>query len=261
MKTLFALSMISIAFYCFGNRQTIPKEQIIARKEQEITDTTFRHIVDFPNIKDSAQFIADLKTTFHLLVDESSSLKENESITVFKKVHIYGSDQEYIFIEYDYKKGCGAAFPWKYQLLLTLEGRLVKVISSHCFEFVEIEEHAHPYLLTIIGTDKGNGTHELYKFSEDTLENCLEGYASQPLLNTYDAHEDDRTFEPHELTLKAADYNQDGHNDIAFYGNLVSNTEDQQITKTPIEFILIYDKKTGHFTCKEDYTKKYHLLE
>ncbi|MFT4523695.1 MAG: hypothetical protein ACI8ZN_002650 [Bacteroidia bacterium] len=110
-----------------------------------------------------------------------------KKITAYKKVKIYGSYEDYFFIEYDY--GCGSAFPWKYQLLLTTEGYLIETLSGLRFEFVEIYKNENPFLITVTATSKGNGGHELYKISADTLENVYESNLDY-FARTYDAHED-----------------------------------------------------------------------
>ena len=248
--------------------------------ETQVTDTVFRQVDDFPTIKDTAKFISDLRQNFKLEVDESPFQKANEKITTFKKVKIYGSDNDYFFIEYDYKDGCGAAFPYKYQLLLTTNGKLVKTLSGQRFEFVEIFKNKSPFLMTVIGTSKGNGGHEIYKISADTLENVYDGYFDYDV-QTYDAHEDSKIYEPNELTLKIKDFNKDGFNDISFNGKIVLiqgrtkdgvwfDTEtingkevtysiDNPFNKISVEFIFLYDKQTGHFKAKENYTEKYGL--
>lgn len=247
---------------------------------QEKADTIFRQVADFPTINDTVKFIADLRQIFGLEVDESPFQKENEKITTYEKVKIYGSDKDYIFIEYDYKDGCGAAFPWKFQLLLTTDGKLVKTLYGKRFEFIEIFKNENPFLLTFTGTSKGNGGHEIYKISADTLENVYEGYFDYDV-RTYDAHGDNKVYEPYELTLKVKDFNNDGYNDISFYGKIVliqgqtkngewfdsetingktiTYSADNPFKKIPVEFVFLYDKQTGHFKAKENYTEKYGL--
>ena len=231
-------------------------------------------LLDFPIIKDSADFISTLKQTYNI---ESDIGNNNEQITTFKKVKIYGSNNEFFFIEFDYEAGCMATYPWKYQLLLTIDGKLVKILSAQRYDFVQIFPNENPFLLAVIATSKGNGGHEIYKVSADTLENVYEGYYDYEV-QTYDAHGDFAVYEPYELNFKIKDYNNDGFNDIAFVGkkNLIQGrTEDgfwydtetmngkevaaysinNPFKKIPIEFIFLYDKKTGHFKAKENYVK------
>lgn len=247
---------------------------------QQKTEKVFKRVADFPTIKDTTQFIIELRQTFTLEVHENPVQKENEKITVFKKVKLYGSDKDFIFIEYDRNVGSMAEFPWKYQLILTTDGKLVKSLSGQRFNFVTIFPNQNPFLLTVTATAKGNGGHEIYKISADTLQNVYEGYFEYAV-RTYDAHQDNRIYEPNELTLKIKDYNNDGFNDIAFVGKIVliqgqtkngdwfdsetingktiTYSVDNPFKKIPVEFVFLYDKQTGHFKAKENYTEKYGL--
>lgn len=280
MKILLILTILTLATFGCTNKQTLKAEKPTLIVNQEKVDTIFSPVNDYPTIKDTVKFISELRRIFELEVDESSYQKEYEKITFFEKVKIYGSDNDYIFIEYDYGNGCGAAFPWKYQLILTTEGKLVKTLSGQRYEFVKIFDNEHPFLLTVIATDKGNGWHEVYKISTDSLEKVFDSYFDFNL-RTYDAHQDYSVNEPNELTLKIKDFNNDGFNDIAFVGKIVliqgqtkdgnwyhSETlngkeiiysVDNPFKKIPVEFIFLYDKQTGHFKAKENYIEKYEL--
>lgn len=280
MKTFLTLTILTLTTFGCSNKQTPKAEKSPVTETQEKADTIFRQVADFPTIKDTVKFIADLRQIFGLEVDESPSQKENEKITTYEKVKIYGSDKDYIFIEYDYKEGCGAAFPWKFQLLLTTDGKLVKTLYGQRFEFIEIFKNENPFLLTVTGTSKGNGGHEIYKISADTLENVYEGYFDYDV-RTYDAHGDNKIYEPYELTLKVKDFNNDDYNDISFYGKIVliqgqtkngdwfdsetingktiTYSVENPFKKIPVEFVFLYNKQTGHFKARENYTEKYGL--
>ncbi|MDQ3072324.1 MAG: hypothetical protein M3Q97_03540 [Bacteroidota bacterium] len=271
--------LILMTFGC-ADKQAPKDEKSIVTENQEKTDTIFRYVAHYPTIKDTTEFISDLRQIFGLEVDESPSQKANEKITAYKKVKIYGSGVDYFFVEYDYGTGCGAAFPWKYQVLLTSNGKLVKILSGQRYEFVEIFKNENPFLMTVIGTSKGNGGHELFKISADTLENIYKGYFDYHV-RTYDAHQDNKINEPNELILKVKDFNNDGFNDIAFVGKIVliqgqtkngdwfdsetingktvTYSIDNPFKKIPVDFIFLYDKQTGHFKAKENYTEKYGL--
>lgn len=247
----------------------------------EMLKTLFlKRIKDFPNIKDSAELMAELKYTFELEVDKSEEQRKAEKITACKKVKLYGSDKEYIFIEYDYGVGCNAAFPWKYQLLLTTDGKLVAKLSNLRIDFIEIFKNENPFLFVLTSTARGNGGHNIFKINKDTLENVYEGYKDYEV-KTYDCHEDNSIYEPNELKLTVKDYNNDGFNDISFSGlnvliqgksndgiwydtekingKTVTYSKDNPFKKNPIEFIFLYNKKNGHFKAKENYIKKYEL--
>ena len=235
-------------------------------------------LLDFPTIKDTALFISNLRQTFNLEIYESLVQQESEKITIFKRVKLYGSNEDYFFIEYDWKAGSMAEYPYKYQLLLTTDGKLVKTFSAQRYDFVQIFPNQNPFLLIVVATAKGNGGHEIYKVSVDTLENVYEGYYDYKV-RTYDAHQDESIYEPCELNLKIKDYNNDGFNDIAFVGKIVliqgltkngiwfdseiingdtiTYSVDNPFEKIPIEFIFLYNKATGHFKAKEDYAEIY----
>lgn len=205
----------------------------------------------FPIIKDSNKFINVLRQSFDLEVDESNFQKENQKITTYKKVEINGDENEYFFIEYDYIQGCQAAYPWKYQLLLNKDGKPIQSFSAIRYEFVEIFKDENPFLLTVTSTAKGNGSHQIYKISADTLENVFDGNN----FKTYDANEDDFIFEPYELNIKFIDINEDGFNDFIFSGQKMIVDEsilyiENLEKKTPVKYEFIFNKQSGRFVKK-----------
>lgn len=274
-KILFLTTLICFILGC--SYQNKPKsDPIVATPTKPKNIASW--IKDFPNINDSTAFIHSLKQSFEFHIDESPVQKEQEKITAFEKVKLYGSDKIYYIIEYDYVVGSGATSPWKYQFLLNTKGDLVKILAGYRFEVVSIFPNENPFLMLVLRTSKGNGGHEIYKVQSDTLINIYEGYFDYNL-RTYDAHEDNKICKPNELNLTVKDYNKDGVNDISFKGNyvLISGLTPEGIwydvyTKNgktftysvdnpfkifPVEFIFLYDKKTGYFKAKEDYAKKY----
>ncbi|MDW9378702.1 hypothetical protein [Chryseobacterium sp. JV558] len=44
-------------------------------------------------------------------------------------------------------------------------------------------------------------------------------------------------------------------------GKEINYSIDNPFKKIPVEYIFLYDQKTGHFKAKEDYAEKYKLLE
>lgn len=280
MKTLLTLTILTLMTWGCGSKQTTKDKKPPVTKAQEKEATFFRQVADFPTIRDTTQFIAYLRQSFDLEVDENTIQKAKEKITTFKKVKIYGSDKDYFFIEYDYGTGSMVSYPWKYQLLLTTDGQLVKLLSRQRFDFIRIFPNQSPFLLTVTATAKGNGGHEIFKISADTMENVYDGYFDYAI-RTYDAHEDNNVYEPKELTLKINDYNNDGFNDIAFIGKIVfvqgktknndwydsETVNGKHVTyslnnpfkKIPVEFVFLYDKQTLHFKARENYMVKYGL--
>ncbi len=254
----------------------------LSMKEESVneTDTSFKHIAHFPTIKDTTQFISDLRHFLNLEIQENPIQRDSEQITAYKKIKLFGSEKDYFVIEYDWKEGPMAEFPWKYQVLLTADGKPFKVFSGQRFELLEVFKDENPFLLITIVSSRGNGGHELYKIKNDTLENIYEGYFDYEL-KTYDDNQDDRVYEPNELILTLKDDNQDGFNDILFNGNIVfimGQTEkgdwfdsetingktitysiDNPFKRTPVEFIFLFDRHTGYFKSKENYVEKYGL--
>ncbi|MEZ4799747.1 MAG: hypothetical protein R2809_08245 [Flavobacteriales bacterium] len=280
LKLWLILIIVSLIAFGCANNQTTEVDMLPDKKNQEKVDNIFHQVEDFPTIKDTAVFIADLKQFFGLDVDESNAQKELEEITTYEKVKLFGSDKEYFLLEYDYKVGCGAAYPYKYQIILDTKGHLVKVLNGLRYEFIEIFKGENPFLLVVSSTSKGNGGHDLFKLTNDTLENVFDNNQGYSVL-TYDAHEDNAVNEPCELNLKIYDFNGDGYNDISFYGNIlllqgqtaegdfydaeikngktIPFSSDNPFMKIPVEFVFLFDKQTGHFKTTENYTKKYGL--
>lgn len=172
---------------------------------------TFKQIVNYPAIPDTAMFIKELRSSCQLIVDDAGrddSFKER--ITYYNKVKINGSSKELILLEYDYGDGCMVAYPWKYQLLFSMDGTLVEELDGERFELLEIFPNQDPFLLSVFATASGNGSHLIYKITADTLENIYDsnlGYEWN--FQTYDACADNKVFQPHELKVSVRDDNQD----------------------------------------------------
>ncbi len=280
MKRLLTGIILTLAALSCAEKKTSQNEELNEPETEQKTEKIFKPVADFPVIKDSAQFIAELRQTFDLRVYEMPIQEKVNKITAFKKVKIYGSEKDFILIEYDWGTGAIVDYPWVYQFILTTDGKLVKSLSKQRYEFVTVFPNQLPFLLTVTATARGNGGHQLFKVSADTLENVYEGYYDYDV-KTYDAQEDSRVYEPNELRLKIKDFNKDGFNDISFNGKLVFierftkdgrwyETEiingkvvhysvDHPFRKIPVEFIFLYDKQTGHFKAKEDYNERYGL--
>lgn len=281
MKAQLTLAILILIIFGCSNKQKVENSKSDEKESIITEEKVFKQVNDFPKIKDTLQFITDLRQTLEFEVDESPFQKEKEKITVFKKIKLNGSDKDYFFIEYDYGAGSGASYPWKYQLILTKDGKHIKTLSAQRFEFVEIFKNENPFLMTVIATDKGNWGHEFYKISADTLQNVYEGYFNYSV-RTYDAHQDNKIYEPNELKLNVKDFNKDGLNDISFNGKIVliqgtkyghwfdsetingktiTYSVENPFKKIPIEFIFLYDKQTRKFKAKENYNDKYKLYE
>ena len=264
------MSILTLMTFSCSEKQTQKDKKLHVTKIEQKKEKIFIQVADFPTIKDTTQFISNLCQTFDLKIEESSIQKENQKISAYKKVKLNGTDNEFYFIEYNWIDGCNASYPWKYQLLLTKEGKLVKLFNADRYEFVKIFKKENPFLLTTIVSGHGNGGHRIYKVSADSLENVYEGYYNYNL-QTYDADETICVFKPYELNISFKDNNNDGYNDIIFSGeklmlgkytkdSLWYDVEDGKPftienpgSVIPIKYIFIYDKKTKHFKAKEKY--------
>lgn len=213
------------------------------------------------HIEDTTIFIAWLKQFLDPYFLEI--VRPEEEITFFKQVKINGSMSDYYLVEYDYKSGCGAEFPYKFQLLFTDEGKLLKRLNGQRFEFVTIFPGENPFMLVLSATSKGNGWHDLYRIVSDSLVNVYEGSCDfgdgTHGLRTYDEHEDGKIYDPRELKFVTHDFDGDGYNDIAFEGDAV--TEDGLEKLFHMQMIILYNPKTGRFEPKEDYNEKYKIYE
>ena len=268
MKILLTFTILTLTTFSFLSKQKPKDDKMVVTETKEITFKVFKQVADYPKIKDTTKFIADLRQIFELKVDESPIQKKTEKITVYRKVKLYGSDSDYFFIEYDYKTGSMASYPWKHQLLLKTDGSLVKSFSAQRFDFITIFPNQNPFLLTVVADAKGNGGHQIFKLSSSNLENIYEGYYDGDI-ETYDSHEDLSVFEPNELNITFKDNNNDGFNDIIFTGQRlmlgkytkdslwydVENgkpfTVDNPAERISVKYIYLYDKQTGHFKAKE----------
>lgn len=222
--------------------------------------TPFAEILEFPLIKDTGDFILSLKKNCNIETDYNPANLENQAITIYKKIKIFGTVPEYILLEYDYQDGSMASFPWKYQFIFTKKGHLVKILSALKLDFVEIFPKENPFLMTTVSTAKGNGGYEFYRFSSDTLENIFPGFKDYfPRL--YDAHQDDHLNKPYGLILKIKDINKDGFNDITFKGKIIHGISEGKNEAIPVKYVFLYIKHTGHFIEREDYSKKYIYLD
>ena len=234
-------------------------------------------ITNYPNISDTNELIKRLVSVYDLMIDSTTLMKQD--ISRFEKVNLYGSDEEFILIEYDYHAGAMACFPYKYQLLFTEQGELLSMLTEFRIEFVELFDGEYPLLLTVGVTAKGNGWHSIYKFAGDTIEDIFDRENSFP--RTYDKHEDTNVNDPNELVLELNDVNDDGFKDLVFTGNVkllggltpegmyfdaliegkdtTTYNPEKPFKTVPVEYVFIYNKTTQKFVVKEDYFEKYKL--
>jgi hypothetical protein len=266
----FTESIILISFLiCYlilrGSFSTLRAIHEDLTRIEPIQERTFNQVATYPLISDTAKFTQELRVKFGLEVCKFSEVHNVERITYYKKVILYGSENEFIFLEYSYSNGCMVGYPWKYQILLTNTGELIKILSGVRFEFVPIFPNNNPFLLIVNSTSKGNGGHEIYRISDNSLNNVLGRFTSS-FPKTYDASQDYDIDEPNELNIKFSDVDGDGFNDIVFtgkilYNKLFNDVEDKANNiEIPVTFIFLYNSSSGQFYEKEDYSKKYQDL-
>lgn len=187
---------------------------------EEVVDTfsnsLFSQIRDYPLILDSNSFIQSLVRVANLNVEQSPVQMEQECIRAFKKIKIYGSLREYYLVEYDYRVGSSASFPWKYQVLFDTAGYWIGTFEGIRYELITADPKQNPYFLVVYSTAKGNGGHAIYTLRNDSLSLVLN--TQEMGIQTYDKHEDMSVFEPDELNLSFTDMDRDGNLDIVFSG-------------------------------------------
>ena len=235
---------------------------LLAQETDEKYDyqtTPFKEINQFLYIKDTITFIAKLRENCHLWEPKGGYTKE--SINYFKKVKLYGSNKWFYIIEYDFHSWSNASFPWKNQFVFDIKGNLIKILSEIRLDVVKIFPARSPFLFGVSSTGHGNGWHEVYKISSDTLEQVYDGFLGRRP-QTYSTGDSYYVTSPHELFHKFADINKDHYADIIFYGKVRYSKIDlgYQDRIIPVKYIFLYNPKTGHFTELEDYSEKYEYI-
>jgi hypothetical protein len=230
--------------------------------------TIFTPVLSFPLITDSNEFIRQLREFSDGDCWYDERFPGEQKISYYRKIKINGSNSEYILLEYDHADGPNVCYPYKSQFLFRPDGKLVETLYALRFELIRIFPDQKPFLLTVTSTARGNGGHQLYKISSDTLENIYEGYTDYEV-QTYDAEEDEYVFEPNELKLSAHDINKDGFNDLVFSGKIVliqgltkdsiwydgEYSIDNPFNKLPIRYVFLYDKRSRHFRESKKYSR------
>lgn len=171
MKYLTLLLILAVIAVSCQPKQ-VTTNQIESENKDTVNVDLNSLLSDYPLIKDSATFIDNLMRDFGIELSEHE--KSEKYISAFRKVKINNSDKEFFFIEFNHAEGSLATYPWKYQLVLTPEGKPMKKFSGERYDFVEIFPNENPFLLIVTVTAKGNGGHEIYKITADTLENVYE---------------------------------------------------------------------------------------
>lgn len=269
MKLLFLYPLLIALTLACSNEQNSFKNYSYSKEFTTMQNQLFSYISSYPSIEDSISLIFELKKLS--AIDYNDSKIKDEIITYYKNVKLYGSEKSYHLLEYSYRISENNN-PEKLLVLLTHEGKFLQKLFINGLKLIETFYKQNPFLITMKKTTKGNGGHNLYKISNDKLELVLDAFNNEP--RTFDAHQDNSIYEPNELNLEVKDYNNDGYNDIAFNGQIVYiqgqnkngiwydceviegevvyYSVDNPYKKTPIEYIFLYDKETGHFTALEN---------
>jgi|GEM_PF-2084386 len=236
-------------------------------------EKSFDLIKAYPLIKDTSQFIKQLKVIGQLKTEKINGVEKVQSFTKFK---ITGSANYFYMVELDLPRGTMVLFPWKYHIIFDENGKLIKVLNAIRTELIQIAPQANPFLLAVNATAQGNGRHELYKFYHGKLINVLT-YPQDFCIRTYDCNQDEFVNKPYELALMVKDVNNDGYSDILFTGQLKlimgvsknnvwydNEKRDGRIIKysmenpfrlIPIKLVFIYNVKSGLFKIAGDYKK------
>lgn len=278
------LTAISLLLICCRNRtekakiEDPPVTEIISAEP----DTATVHLVkEFPALKDTVAFIKQLIGVSGVQVFQSPVQAKEQKITYYQKVRIHGSERSFFLVEYDWKVGPNAGFPWKTQFLLDENGGLISTFFALRWELLKVFNNEHPYLLTVTSTAKGNGAHSLYGFHKGKFEDLLYSPDSMAV-STYDQYEDHAVYKPHELSLLVKDENHDGVNDISFHGKIllirgrspagvwydaemingkkVTYSPDHPFRSIPVNYIYLYDTLQGIFRPKENYRRELDTL-
>ena len=223
----------------------------------EYQEESFLLVKDYPLIKDSVQFIKQLRSNCHI-----NKHTRFIDITAFMKIKLYGSAKSFYLIEYNWHGGASCEYPWKGQIIFSHSGKLIKIFNAMRFQLVTIFPNENPFLLNCISTAKGNGMHEIIRMHGDKTENVLDGFKDiRP--QTYDAYEDMNINEPNEFPFQIKDINHDGYNDVSFHGIVIHDPTETglHVKRIPVRFNFIYNARNGHFIEQKDYTKKYAYLE
>ncbi len=216
----------------------------------------FAGIRDYPIIKDSAAFIKELIKNCQ--IGARPHAIRYSTINYFKRISVFGSAKNIYIIEWDFHGGPMTEYPWKEQLIFNANGKLLKLLNEARLDTETIFPGKNPFLFGLSSTAKGNGRHEVFRIRKDNIEQVYDGFlGNRP--QTYSTGYSNYLTEPNELYHKFSPVNDDGFNDIIFYGKVKYELGNQNKTIL-VRYNFIYNSKKGHFTEEEDYSKKYEFI-
>lgn len=220
----------------------------------------FTEIDQYPKINNEKAFIKALKQNLHY--EEERTLPRIETINYFKKIKLFGSNNEFYLLEYDYHDGSTSGYPWKDQFVFTKAGKLVGQMHSMRVDVVTIFPGKLPFLFTVSSTGHGNGWHNVYRIRNGKMIDVYDHFlGNRP--QTYTTGGGSAANIPKELYHRFTDVNKDGFTDIVFYGKTRYYKNDADAnppTIINVRYVFLYHPNTGHFTEREDYSKKYEFI-
>lgn len=211
----------------------------------------------YPKVPDTSEFIKSLEENCHLYSNE----RNIKHLDKFKRIKLNGSTENFYYVEYSYPISSNAEFPGRYQIVFDSKGKFLKAISAVRVDIVKILRAENPYLFALLSTAHGNGGHEIFRINKDTIEQVYDGFLGyRP--QTYSTGYGNEVNIPNELYHKFSDENNDGLNDVSFFGKVryskIDLGTDDKIA--PVKFVFLYNKANGHFIEREDYSEKYKFI-
>lgn len=211
----------------------------------------------YQKVLDTSNFIKALEENCHLY----SNQRNTKRLDKFKRIKLNGSTKDFYYIEYSYPISSNAEFPGRYQIVFDGNGKFLKAISAVRVDIVRILTTENPYLFALLSTAHGNGGHSIFRINKDTIEQVCDGFLGyRP--QTYSTGYGNEVNIPNELYHKFSDENNDGLNDVTFFGKVryskIDLGTDDKIA--PVKFIFLYNVANGHFVEKEDYSEKYKFI-
>ncbi|MCD7936778.1 MAG: hypothetical protein LUG98_07965 [Tannerellaceae bacterium] len=197
---------------------------------------------------DSLIFIRQLYSSFNI---DTPFVFTPGNITQIDTILLYGSDTNFLIIEYSYPDGPMSDYPWKIQFLITTDHKPVNYFQANRYELIEVFPDQHPLLLILNVTGKGNGWHEIYRMKNN---NCINICEPDEFIKTYDAHTDYDIFDPPELQLTIEDCNGNGFNDLIFKGTRQYYDPPERIETIkmePVKYIFLYNPEKEVFELTE----------
>lgn len=102
---------------------------LIGEEEKAAPSRRLSQITDYPLITDTLQLIKAVKRQLNIGLRANPEQRDGH-FTAFQKIRIAGSNDHLFLLEYAWNDGAMASYPWKYQLILTKDGRLINYFMA-----------------------------------------------------------------------------------------------------------------------------------